>query len=442
MKKLLIRVILDFCSRYIPIYIGTLELTKSKIVSRINFFILKIPTFLILLFSFTASFSQENKKREIFIEPEYMIGRVIPNYVARFPNSYLQHGLALNVGSFKTDNTSNWAKYYNYPQTGVTLFYSYIGNNKVFGNQFSIMPFIGFNILKKTPKPYYLKINIGAAYFTATYDSINNRKNVNIGSPVTWAFLLGAYKTLTEKPGLNLKIGLIFSHASNGHTQLPNFGLNSALLSLSAQFYNKETKKYQFKKPAIKQQQTTKSIDFGASYSMGFHEYGQTRGPVGGNKYKIQSISVFTSKTYNNHLKWGVGTTYRKYDSYYHQITDRKLKKYVNNPSKYASNIVLFTNAEFLMSHFSINIELGVNIYKPFYKQFEKDFPVAKQFQGYGEFKRNFTRTLTTRVGLNLYLINTNKLPKHNFYIGPHIKANAGQADFTELTLGYTYRLK
>ena len=84
---------------------------------------------------------------------------------------------------------------------------------------------------------------------------------------------------------------------------------------------------------------------------------------------------------------------------------------------------------------------IDFNIYKPFYSQFEEDFPVAKQFQGYGEFKRNFKRLLSTRLGLKLYAVNTNKLPKHNFYIGPHIKANAGQADFSELAIGYVYRL-
>ena len=93
------------------------------------------------------------------------------------------------------------------------------------------------------------------------------------------------------------------------------------------------------------------------------------------------------------------------------------------------------------MGHFSIDVELGANVYKPFYKQYEKDFPAGNRFNGYEKFKRNFKRTISTRLGLNLYLFNTNKLPKHNFFIGPHIKANFGQADFTEVSFGYHYRL-
>ena len=181
-----------------------------------------------------------------------MIGRVIPNYLSRFPNTHMQHGLALNLGSFKTDTNSSWAKYYNYPQTGVSLFYSNIGNNQIFGHEFSAMAFISYNIFNKIKNPYYLKIGIGAAYFTTHYDSITNPRNVDVGSSFSWSFQAGVYKTIVEKKGLNLKLGFVFSHASNGHTQLPNFGINSTLISLSAQFYDKNIKKYQLQKSKIK----------------------------------------------------------------------------------------------------------------------------------------------------------------------------------------------
>ena len=42
-------------------------------------------------------------------------------------------------------------------------------------------------------------------------------------------------------------------------------------------------------------------------------------------------------------------------------------------------------------------------------------------------------------MGLKYYLIGTTKVPKNNLYLGFHINANLGQADFTELSLGYVY---
>ena len=386
-------------------------------------------------------FAQETKKRALFIEPEYMVGKVVPNYLNSFPSTHLQHGLALNIGSLKTDTNSSWAKYFNYPQTGISLFYSNIGNDRIFGNQFSAMTFVAFNLFNKSQKPLYFKLSIGAAYFTTHYDSITNPKNVNVGSPFKWAFQAGVYKTISEKPGMNLKLGLLFSHASNGHTQIPNFGLNSALLSISAQFYDKKISNYQLTNNQLSVRPKLKSRDIGISYGLGFHEYGDTGLPVGGPKKLVHSTSIYTAKTVNHHFRWGVGATYRYYDSYHYQITSRNLTDYASNPTKYASNVVLFSNAELLMGHVSIYTELGINIYKPFYQQYEKDFPIGTHYRGYIKFKSHFKKLLSTRLGMNLYLLNTNKLPKHNFFIGPYIKANSGQADFSELSFGYIYRI-
>ena len=371
-----------------------------------------------------------------------MLGRIIPNYVASFPNSYLQHGASLSIGSFKTDSNSTWAKYYNYPQTGVSLFYSYLGNNDIFGHEFSAMTFISFNVFNKPVKPYYFKIGLGVAYFTQGYDSILNPYNLNISSPFTWSFQAGVYKTLSEKPGMNLKVGLIFSHGSNGHTELPNFGINSALVSISSQFFDKNQKKYQLTKYKIEKETKPKSLDVGLTYGLGFHEYGDQDGPVGNPKKKVQSISIFFGRTKNNHLRWGLGATFRYYDSYKDQILSRNLTKYIDNPTKNSTNFVIYSNIEFLMSHLSIDIELGINLYKPFYNQYVSDFPSPpNRFKSYTDFTSNIKRVVSTKLGLKLYTFNTNMLPKHNFYLSPNIKANSGQADFTEIAFGYVYRL-
>ena len=51
-------------------------------------------------------------------------------------------------------------------------------------------------------------------------------------------------------------------------------------------------------------------------------------------------------------------------------------------------------------------------------------------------------KLVATRLGMNLYLFDTNKLPQHNFFVGANINANLGKADFTEFSIGYTYTLK
>ena len=56
-------------------------------------------------------------------------------------------------------------------------------------------------------------------------------------------------------------------------------------------------------------------------------------------------------------------------------------------------------------------------------------------------FGKTLQKSLLTRIGDNYYLINTHKLPKHNVFIGAHIKANMAKADYTDITIGYTFNL-
>ena len=50
-----------------------------------------------------------------------------------------------------------------------------------------------------------------------------------------------------------------------------------------------------------------------------------------------------------------------------------------------------------------------------------------------------FKRFISGKLGLKYYLLNTINFPKHNFSIGAYICSNLGQADYSEISMGYTY---
>ncbi|MDE5420378.1 hypothetical protein L3073_16700 [Ancylomarina sp. DW003] len=106
---------------------------------------------------------------------------------------------------------------------------------------------------------------------------------------------------------------------------------------------------------------------------------------------------------------------------------------YIDSPSWNASNIYFHLGSEFLIGHFGLDIEGGLNLYKPFYKEYYETHGSSN------ELKYKLKKYFSSRMGLNFYIINTNKLPKNNFFIGANINANFGQADFTELNFGYMY---
>ena len=96
-----------------------------------------------------------------------------------------------------------------------------------------------------------------------------------------------------------------------------------------------------------------------------------------------------------------------------------------------------------------LSLILGLNIYKPFYKidwQLNQGYTYENgngdNVEVLGELNRYYEikRTVSARMGLKYYLWTTNKAPKHNVFVGAHINANLGQADFTELSFGYVYR--
>ncbi len=366
-----------------------------------------------------------------FFETEYAAGKIVPNYSKNFPSSSVQQALTLSIGKASSDS-SGWGKYYRFPETGVSFFASNMGNNAIYGNQFSVLPFVRFKLTDK-PTPWFIKLDIGVSYFTTHFDSITNDVNVAIGSSFTWGFQAMLYKTIYQRNKLDLKVFGGYSHNSNGHTQIPNFGLNSALFGISSQFYSKN-------KSTIHQLQSMnseKNINYCIQYrdGLGFHELGATSFPVGGEKKLVSTNSFSFGILVNIHVKWKAGFSYRYYQQYYDYIEHHKLDEFKDNVNLNASNIYFFVGTEFLFNHVAIDVEGGLNLYKPFYSyfndNFEHDDGVMYQLK----------RWFNARLGLNYYLLNTLINPKHNFFIGTHINANFGQADFTEGSIGYVYVL-
>lgn len=364
------------------------------------------------------------------MEAEVLAGKIVPNYSYKFPPSYPQTGLSLKFGKTNLD-TNSWSRYYNFPETGLSFFASNLGNNAIFGNQFNLSPYINFQLNEK-PKPYYLHLNLGLAYFTNYYNEKSNTDNVSVSTPFTWAFQAFLYKTLAQKEKLEYRIGLGYSHASNGHTQIPNFGLNSALASFAVKFKNRTTETH----PAIHKTRGIKNYFFQVREGIGFHELGATAEPVGGPKKETFTMTISGGITINNHIKIRSGFGYRYYQHFYDYILKNKPQDLRSNPNKNASNIFFFVGNEFLMKHIGLDISAGINIYKPFYPEYNT---VYEKNTGIRYFLKRF---ITSRMGMNLYLNNTNKLPTHNIFAGVHINANFGQADFTEFNIGYVLNLK
>lgn len=309
--------------------------------------------------------------------------------------------------------------------------YTNFGNNAVFGHQFGVDPYVSFPVFNKSRGNYTLKLGMGLAYFTTMYDSISNPSNIIIGAPFTWDIKVSLNRKIFSSNNFRLFVGLGLSHQSNGHTQEPNKGINSVLFNLTGSF-NSNNSIHTTPNRIKGKNHSPKKMFLNLRQGFGFHEQFVDEKPESGIKKPVFASSVSIGYTLNKHLKLRSGFTYKHYQHYYDYAIQNPTSVFGDESQTAASNIVFYVGNELLMSHFSIDMELGFNLYKPFYWEYKTSKEIGAVLMKY----------IATRLGINAYLFDTNKLPPHNVFIGATINANLGRADFTEFSLGYTYNFK
>jgi len=126
----------------------------------------------------------------------------------------------------KTFGKTYWNDIYNYPEYGLAVFYTYLGEKNVLGQVFGIDYFFKLNLLASKKTKFYIRSGVGVNYTSKKYDPIDNPLNVSIGSNINAHFnvRLGVNQKLINN--IHLNIGGSFDHLSNATTQFPNLGVN------------------------------------------------------------------------------------------------------------------------------------------------------------------------------------------------------------------------
>ena len=372
-----------------------------------------------------SCFSQEEKHSINIIRPELMIGKSIPSYEL-LTGKRPQIVLGVSYEHDNNDYDIEWQSILNHSKTGIGLFYTNYGIN-IKGQSISVIPFFEFHPIKNYH--WSTKFGMGISYFDTKYNPTNNPENKAISSNFTWAIQGFMYYDTAFKNNFDFRLGFGVFHHSNGHTQLPNEGLNTALLSFSTSFDLKNTFE---KNQSIFDKSTIKK------YSNSFYEFRVGNGiqafvaedsPL----KSVYTVSVKGGTFYKNIVKINLGINYRFYQHYYDYIMNNKIEPFVNEAKWNASNINLTIGTEVLLGQIGVDWEGGLNIYKPFYKT---HFDLQKTKSKY-----KFKKLFLGRLGLKLYAINTKYKPINNFYLAAHINSNLSQADFSEISIGFVHNI-
>ncbi len=413
---------------------------------------LKLLTCIFILVSTSSIIAQKNTNwvdTSLLVNTEILLGKTLEANVD-FPTTKTQKQLIFNIGRYQSTNPQEWSQRLKGPKTGYSFGITDFGNRDSLGLAFSFMPFIKFNAFKS--ERISILSGMGASYLTKKFDEDKNPRNQAVTTDITWAFRMYLYYQFLSSKNVDLQLGLGYTHHSNGHTRLHNKGFNSYLLSLSVDIKN--------------HLKAVSPTDFVAEKELKktSYNYFTARGGLGQNSFALafnKKNYVYTfageyGKVYNNTFKLGIGFYYRFYKHYYDYIegdewmvrTGKEFDYFKSAPFYYSTNLGVSLNGEVLMNHIGVEIQVGLNLHKPAYQlewrinsgwdNTPREIPDGWVL---GEFNNVFSykKLISGRLGLKYYVIGTEKRPKNNLYVAAHINSNLGQADFSELSLGYVY---
>jgi len=411
----------------------------------------------LIIFLFTQlGFSQEKESswKNHFISSEVLFGKTAPSNEF-FPSVSLQTGLSLGLGKKHVKSKSEWAYRLNYPKTGVRLGINNMGNRDVLGYQFSVIPYLELPLFLNKKNPLSLMIGLGASYFTKKFDKENNSLNHAVSTNLNWAFDLFFYYPILQSKTTNLRLGIGYSHQSNGHKKLPNNGYNSFLGSVNANFnFNKEE--------YSSETETHASFKASQNYYMMLETgWGENSLALSFNEPKnVYALRLGVGKKINNTYRVGAGVFYHFYQHYYDYIRnneslvqdEKEFESLKNHPTLNASAFGIFITGEvILLNHIGLLAQIGVNLYKPSYgidwrinegwQNTPQEIPEGWVLGDYNS-KYKIKKLISSRLGAKYYITSLAKNPTQNFFISASINANLGQADFTEFSLGYIYNFK
>ena len=203
--------------------------------------ILLVLSILFLFLNITASAQEKDTvsydKSDKTLSSLFVEARVFYGFLNNYHNElriFNAHIPAFELSLLKsTTGKNNWKSLYNYPEVGISLFYTSFSRSDALGNAFGVYPHINFPLLKTTKQNLKFRIGLGLAYLDSKFHPTENYQNLAIGSSVNALahFMLNYQLRLNNKNSLSIAFSLI--HFSNGSITTPNYGLNLPMASLS-----------------------------------------------------------------------------------------------------------------------------------------------------------------------------------------------------------------
>jgi len=232
--------------------------------------IILIHIFFLLIACLSNNIQAQNKLTDdLKISLGLHYGFNLPEYqmFTYITNNYI-HSVDVSIIK-ETSGKNEWEQIFNYPEYGLSLFYSSLGNDDIFGREFSVNPFFRTNIIYKENFKLYNQIGVGLSYVNKKFNAEDNYLNVAVGSNINLHFNLRFGINYSFYNRFAINSGISFDHFSNANTSEPNLGINyiTAFTGLSYRIGQKTTKKKTILSPHIKENYFNIVANIGGKYS-------------------------------------------------------------------------------------------------------------------------------------------------------------------------------
>ena len=352
--------------------------------------------FLLFLLTNTITFSQTNS-----LALAYGIGYTIPNH-PDFPEI---KGPSNSFGLYWTHKTNSlWSQLNSGATFQLHAAVQNFGNNAVLGQAFAITPAMSYPIVKKRQFSMQLQLGWGAAWITKKFDSFSNPGNIVIGTNLNASVKAGlefAYKIKSLEPFLGLRV----QHYSNGNAMSPNLGINLPVFETGLR-WNYKMKEATFSKPDL------------PKLKYPFRPFIQSGLGISAN---IQRGPFFPVYNFNAGVQWLYRPSKTLWAGAEYSFNSAVYEFYQNNGSitdlRKFNRYAVWLGHEWIFGRFSFFALGGVYLNK----------------------HANQRSLFPTQTGINFYPKIPYLKPRHQFWIGLHIRAYFGLADYIMLQTGYRF---
>lgn len=291
-----------------------------------------------------------------------------------------------------------WQQIYDYPETGIALWYSDFANSDIVGSAYALYPFIRFPLLKKKRIIMNFRFGLGLGVFSKKFDRLENYKNLAIGSHLNGIINLMIEGSFRLNDRFRLTGGISLTHFSTGTIELPNYGINIPAANLGVS-YNIRKNGASLIKSELPQM--SRKLEYMIIASTGLKEIS----PIENKKYFVYNVSMDIMKPIRYKYKIGGGI-----DLFYDNSKADALKEEGISDNNFNSNssIGVHFTYEQVISKISIMLELGTYIIN----------------------KHNIGGNLYEKLMINYFF--TSK-----YCVSVSLKAHYARADYLTWGLGY-----